>query len=417
MDIRNILAHIDRIGNNAPQQIGFSTNELLRLSGDAGDDSSKFDQHIKESLNLPRWTCTLELFGTHSRRLNEGKDSDSMSEVESRLFSEFDRHTDTLSDVAAGQEGDVVALLNLTTIDIPSSKVHARLHGFTVPQKIVSVGTSAGGQKTYKFANGETYPKTGADAMYLAQSWSNTKLFSSQASAEKAALFYITAGSKKTPTLQFTVNVDTDHGVNESVLRELQAELKNRPQTKQSSHDLMQEYYSYVAEYGGVGGYGAAAQTPQGSTAQKPDPAALQQKTDQAQIQKSVNQIKPKLNQLGAAQQMNPAKFTGVMDKLDQAPNTNLSNQEQNQLGPLAVAASNIMQNPQTASQFKQLLDKTQQTELQKNKQVQQAQKSMGQTPTAGTPNQQTPGQPAKPGQPTTPAPTATTPPSAGSPR
>jgi hypothetical protein len=418
MNIRNILAHIDRISDNAPQQIGYTTNELLQLSGHAGDDSSKFDQHIKESLNLPRWTNTLELFGIHSRRLNEGKDADSMSEVESRLFSEFDRHTDTLSDVDAGREGDIVALLNLTTIDIPSSKVHARLHGFTVPQKIVSVGTGAGGQKTYKFANGETYPKTSDDPMYLAQSWSNTKLFSSQASAEKAALFYITAGSKKTPTLQFTVNVDTDRGVNESVLRELQAELKSRPQVKQSAQDLLQEYYSYIAEYGGVGGYGAASQAAPGatSTAQNPDPAALQQKADQKQIQTAVNQIKPKLNQLGAAQQMNPAKFTGVMDKLDQAPNTNLSNQEQNQLGPLAVAASNIMQNPQTASQFKQLLDKTQQTELQKNKQVQQAQKSMGQTPTAGT-APATAGQPAKPGQPTTPAPTATTPPSAGSPR
>jgi len=204
--------------------------------------------------------------------------------------------------------------------------------------------------------------------------------------------------------------------VTESVLRELQAELKSRPQVKQTARELMQEYYSYVTEYGGVGGYGAAAQTAPGSTAQKPDPAALQQKTDQSQIQKSVNQIKPKLNQLGAAQQMNPAKFTAVMDKLDQAPSTDLSNQEQNQLGPLAVAASNMLQNPQTASQFKALLDKTQQTELQKNKQVQQAQKSMGQTPTAGTASA-TAGQPAQPGTSTTPAPSATTPPSAGTTR
>lgn len=203
--------------------------------------------------------------------------------------------------------------------------------------------------------------------------------------------------------------------VTESVLRELQAELKNRPQAKRSASELMQEYQTYVAEYGGTGGYGAASQAAPGatSTAQEPDPAALQQQADQKQIQTSVNQIKPKLNQLGAAQQLNPAKFTGVMDKLDQAPNTNLSNQEQNQLGPLAVAASNIIQNPQTANQFKQLLDKTQQTELQKNKQVQQAQKSMGQTPVANTPNQQTPGQPAKPGQMAATA----TPPSAGTTR
>jgi hypothetical protein len=207
--------------------------------------------------------------------------------------------------------------------------------------------------------------------------------------------------------------------VTESVLRELQAELKSRPQVKQTARELMQEYYSYVTEYGGVGGYGAASQAAPGatSTAQKPDPAALQQKTDQSQIQKSVNQIKPKLNQLGAAQPMNPTKFIGVMNKLDQDPGANLSNQEQNQLGPLAVAATDMLQNQQTAGQFKTLLGQTQQIELQKNKQVQQAQKSMGQTPTAGTPNQQTPGQPAKTGQPTTPAPSATTPPSAGTTR
>jgi hypothetical protein len=170
----------------------------------------------------------------------------------------------------------------------------------------------------------------------------------------------------------------------ESVLRELETELKNKPRVKLSPRDLMREFREYVAEYGGVGGYGAAAQTPQGSTAQKPDPAVMQQKIDQAQIQKSVNQIKPKLNQLGSAQQMNPTKFTGVMDKLDQAPNTNLSNAEQNQLGLLAVAASNILQNQQTAGQFKQLLDKTQQTELQKKQKVQQAQKKPGTNP-AGT--------------------------------
>ena len=395
MDIRNILAHIDRIGDNAPQQIGYTTNELLQLSGHAGNDSSKFDQHIKESLNLPRWTNTLELFGTHRRRINEGNDSDSMSEVESKLFSDFDRHTDTLSDVVAGREGDTVALLNLTTIDIPSSKVHAVLHGFTVPQKIVSVGAGAGGQKTYKFANGETYPKTGDDAMYLAQSWSNTKLFSSQESAEKAALFYITAGSKKTPTLQFTVNVDTDRGVNESVLKELQAELKSRPRAKRSAGELMQEYYSYVAEYGGVGGYGAASQAPQGSTAANPDPAVKQQALDQAQIQKSTNLLKPTLNAQGADKPINPVKFTDVMDKLDAQSNTSLNNQEQGQLTPLAVATSKALQNPQTAGQLKQVITKADQLDKQKQAQVKQAQQQVG---TNAPANQQTPGQPPKPG-------------------
>jgi hypothetical protein len=95
-------------------------------------------------------------------------------------------------------------------------------------------------------------------------------------------------------------------------------------------------------------------------------------------------------------------KFTGVMDKLDAQPNTNLSNQEQSQLGPLAVAASKALKNPQTASQLKQLITRSDQLDKQQQEKLNQQQKTAGtnapagqQTP-GGQPQGQTPGQPAQ---------------------
>lgn len=183
----------------------------------------------------------------------------------------------------------------------------------------------------------------------------------------------------------------------DSILKDFERELKENPRP-QLKRDLMREFRDFVIEYGGVGGYGAASQAPQGSTAANPDPAAAQQKINQQQIQKSTNLLKSTLNSQGASQPLNPVKFNGVMDKLDTTPNTNLNNQEQNQLGPLAVAASKALKNPQTAGQLKQLITKADQADKQQQAKLAQQQKATGtNTPAA---QQQTPGQPAKPNQP-----------------
>lgn len=165
----------------------------------------------------------------------------------------------------------------------------------------------------------------------------------------------------------------------------------------------MQDYDTIIGtvnEYGGTPGYGAQSQAPQGTTTQAAnpnDPAVKQAKQDQLQIQKSTQNIAGTLNQQGAAQPINKVKFQDVMTKLDVAPNTNLTNQEQNQLGPLAVAASKIIQNPQTAGQFKQLMSKADQTERAKQAKVQKAQQQIGTNAPAGQQQQQKTG--AQPGQ------------------
>ena len=156
-----------------------------------------------------------------------------------------------------------------------------------------------------------------------------------------------------------------------------------------------------LAEYGSVGTTGAASQAPQGTSAQNPDPAAQQAKQDQAQIQKSTNNLAPTLNSQGAAQPLNKVKFQDVMNKLDTRSNQELPAQDMKQLGPLAVAASKAMQNPQTAAQLKQVISKADSMDQQKELKVKQAQQQTGtnapagaQTPQSPQPGQQNQGQP-----------------------
>ena len=131
-------------------------------------------------------------------------------------------------------------------------------------------------------------------------------------------------------------------------------------------------------EYGGVGGYGAASQAPQGSTNQTPDPAVQQQKMDQQQIVKNTNQVAQSLNQQGAAQSLNKVKFSDTMTKLDATPNTDLSSQELKQMEPLAVATSKALQNPQTTTQMKQLINKATTLDAAKDQKVKQQQQQVG---------------------------------------
>lgn len=143
-------------------------------------------------------------------------------------------------------------------------------------------------------------------------------------------------------------------------------------------------------EYGGYGPGGTpTADAP-------PDPAAEQAKLDQQQIQKNTNDLAPTLNAQGAAQPVNKAKFQDVMTKLDANSNTNLNAQDLQQLEPLAVAASKALQNPQTAGQLKQVINKAGQVDTLKQQKVQQAQQKPGTNAPAGQQPQTTTPQPGQ---------------------
>ena len=180
----------------------------------------------------------------------------------------------------------------------------------------------------------------------------------------------------------------------ESVLRDYEKILKEPKQ--RTAKDLMREYKEFVAEYGGVGGYGAQSQAPTGTS--QPDPAQAQKAADAQQIQKNTNQIAPTLNAQGAANPINKVKFNDVMNKLDDKSNQELPASDLKQMEPLAVAASKALQNPQTSSQLKQVITKADQMDQAKEKQVQSAQQKVGtnapagqQQPQSTTPSNQPP--------------------------
>ena len=182
----------------------------------------------------------------------------------------------------------------------------------------------------------------------------------------------------------------------ESVLRDYEKILKEPKQ--RNAKDLMREYREFVTEYGGVGGYGAQSQAPQGTNPAQPDPAQAQQAADQQQIQKNTNQLAPTLNAQGASQPLNKLKFQNVMTKLDDKSNQELPASDTKQLAPLAVAASKALQNPQTATQLKQVITRADQMDQKKQQQVQQAQQQPGtnapagqQMPQSTTPSNQQP--------------------------
>lgn len=148
-----------------------------------------------------------------------------------------------------------------------------------------------------------------------------------------------------------------------------------------------------IEEYGSTPPAGAASQAPQGTTDQT-SPAALQQKADQDQIQKNTNVISQTLNQQGAAQPLNKAKFQGVMNKLDAQPNASLSASDAQQLTQIGVAASKALQNPQTAGQLKQLITKADQIDKTKQAQVKKAEQQVGTNEPADQQTQTPAGQP-----------------------
>jgi hypothetical protein len=175
-------------------------------------------------------------------------------------------------------------------------------------------------------------------------------------------------------------------GSSESILRDLERRLDETP-----VRDLMAEYRQFIAEYGGVGGYGAASQAPTGTTGTEKDPADLQKAADATQIQKNTNAIAPTLNAQGAAQQLNKVKFQDVMNKLDDKSNQELQGADLKQLQPLAVAASKALQNPQTAGQLKQVIAKAGQLDQKKELEVKQAQQTVGTNAPAGQQPAQSP--------------------------
>lgn len=170
-------------------------------------------------------------------------------------------------------------------------------------------------------------------------------------------------------------------GCEESLLRELEQEL-SKPKTK-TARGLMKEYREYLEEYGGVGGTGALPQNPQGTTGSVTDPKQQQAQKDLKTMTKTLQAVKPAVSSQGGAD-LNPVKAVGALGKADINPSTKLSPAEASQMAQFAGPLANILKNPATASQFKQLMTKAstldQAQQQQVNRQMQQQKPGTNQT-------------------------------------
>jgi hypothetical protein len=165
-----------------------------------------------------------------------------------------------------------------------------------------------------------------------------------------------------------------------SILKELSRPSTEREKTLVLKQTLESRWEQFkreaVNEYGGTGAIGAEPQSPQGSTQLTPQQQLAQNTTKQ--INRSVTQLKPTISSTGPAQQPNQPQLVQTLAKTSQTPNTQLNMTDKNQLGTLAPAVSDVMSDPQTANQFKQLVTKSQQTMQAQKQQAQRAQQQPG---------------------------------------
>jgi hypothetical protein len=144
-------------------------------------------------------------------------------------------------------------------------------------------------------------------------------------------------------------------GCEESLLKELEQELQ-KPKLK-SARSLMQEYRDFLNEYGGVGGYGSAPQSPQGTTGSQNDPKQQQAQKDLKTMTKTLQAVKPAVASQGGTD-LNAQKAVGALTKVDANPSTKLGAAEAGQMAQFAGPLANILKNPGTAGEFKQLMNK-----------------------------------------------------------
>jgi hypothetical protein len=377
-----------------PRLQGLSYSDLDVLSESAGSDYSKFHKNLTKNLNLPQWANTLDLFGVYRRSITEQKTHvKNPSYLEQQLFDEFsDRSDNTVSSAAIG---DKVALLQLSTLNVPGHKVIARLNGFLAPKEIVKISNKDSVQQL-EFADGSKYPDSdNHDVFHLAQTWNMTKLFADKNSASKAYSFYGLVSKKLSHDVEFDLQIDLSDmdeskfsfanpkqkpgdqvrgtekakpnksgkhpfqgrlvGAGESILKELEQTLQH-PKSK-SARSLMQEYRDFLNEYGGVSGYGSAPQSPQGTTGSQNDPKQQQAQKDLKTMTKTLQAVKPAVASQGGTD-LNAQKAVGALTKVDANPSTKLGAAEAGQMAQFAGPLANILKNPGTAGQFKQLMNK-----------------------------------------------------------
>lgn len=199
------------LNDEKPKLSGLSLTDLEKLSETAYNDYYEFNKNISKNLNLPKHrgvpSNTLNLYSVYRKqKISENKNKE-LTPGEEELFIKFNsRAKSTLDDVKAG---DHVSVLSLSTLSIPNDKIFARLQGFLSPKEVESI-SRANNIDYLHFVDGSKFPDTdNDDPMYLAQSWTMTKLFESYDDASKAFMLYSVEGDETSKNIQFDIDVDT----------------------------------------------------------------------------------------------------------------------------------------------------------------------------------------------------------------
>lgn len=168
---------------------------------------SHFDQVLKNKLALQESANTLEAYGVYLKYLSKQQLTESqITPDEEKLFNEFSqRCANSISDAAVG---DRVALLSLSTLNIPEHQLVARLSGFLSPKKISAIH-DRGNFQQLEFTDGSRYPRADDSVFSQIQTHTMTKLFASRTAASEAYMFYGIVGKNKNSNIDLTIQVDT----------------------------------------------------------------------------------------------------------------------------------------------------------------------------------------------------------------
>ena len=199
-----------------PYSCGLTFKDMDRLSESARGDSKAFHRNIVKNLahrNLPGNFNTLEMFGIYARHLVENKNipdnkKNRRSDAEKEMFRTFIARA--VDNVKYAKVGDKIALLHLSTVNIPGLKVLARLDGFLSPKTVTKIEQHPDASdpeiKLITFDDGDTYPKSDVRDIYtITQGWNMTRLFDSYDTASKAFMLYSLLGNEVSDDIQFTI--------------------------------------------------------------------------------------------------------------------------------------------------------------------------------------------------------------------
>lgn len=375
MDIRNVLQKLDNLAVNNKLYCKTITNE---------DDLIQHVKVVSESLKVDRpinhrnrhpVVCS-SIFALARASLNEGHTPAFVKSA--RQLIQTIQNLDEYSQLPI-QIGTQVAIINY---QLQGDSIE--LWGFTNPKTITKITRDPADQsiKQFEFNNDpdDVWPRAD-NAQYQGQFVTNSAFFGSKQSAEHAVTMILTARPEDLEIRNHIsesvtegkalarprmpgagIKPDTPKDVAKKtkkldLFKALDEELKETAVLRRISQKF-EDFKHNLEEYGGYAGSTGATAQPQTdgnlSDEQKEKAAEIQQ------TQKTLQSIKPQLQQAGA-QNIDVNQMTAALTKVDDQPGKQVTGQAAQQLNKLAPGVVDALKNPQSAQMLKTALQKGEQ--------------------------------------------------------